>query len=494
MSTLETVIGVPRANQTITYAVQPQGHVLISLPPSLHPLLGHELMVPRAPSSTLADIKMTIEAQIGTSTSLQTLSAGGVVLTNDSATLETYGIPSGGAMSVSVPTTAQPPFIVFVELPPSWHSLEWPTVKLVTSAEETLSRIKIKIETITSIQAVAQTLLYYGVCLCNESMTLGGAGVRSGDSLQLRGQHLIIESALLHSHGLLDDGAIDLNTPSFFVRIALPPMLKQSHGQMLTIWTTEWASIGGLKIEIASITGIGKDDQYLFFGSLPLLAESLTLSAAGIVSGDTVELMRTSSIAPPLTPSAPPPSSPAAKCQWCIVVIVAACCCCCCCICCVGGCILCRRRRQPKEPAPRLAPAITAVLAARWMRQPDPAITPKKTTSGGGLLNALKFVLMVTRPYASTVDPKKFLRPRPKSRNGSRHNAVSRDGLGDTPGREVAHQNTSETLPSPQVLPSPSEPYLDESQSASLTHVPSPNAKKLILKRGSSEVKSQIFL
>ena len=98
---VEAQTGVPVANQTLAYAPPPATYITVGLPASMHATHGPTITLAVDPATeTVADVKARVLAQTGVSPSDQTLSFGGSPLSNDASTLGSYGVPSGGQVTV----------------------------------------------------------------------------------------------------------------------------------------------------------------------------------------------------------------------------------------------------------------------------------------------------------------------------------------------------------------------------------------------------------
>ena len=131
---VEAQTGVPADNQTLSYVPPPQAYVTIDLPPSLEATHGSTITLAVNPlTQTLADLKRKVEAQTGVPPSDATIllgAASGVLdgttaLTDESATLASLGVSSGGNVDVSLPNgpATAPAFSVQVAMPTSSQTM-----------------------------------------------------------------------------------------------------------------------------------------------------------------------------------------------------------------------------------------------------------------------------------------------------------------------------------------------------------------------------------
>ena len=90
-------------------------------------------------------------------------------------------------------------------------------------------------------------------------------------------------------------------TRPFVVHVALPASLQAAHGSTITLQTSSDITTAQLKALIATVTSMSASDQALWFGGSALV-DGTTLSASGLVSGDTV-LLKLSSDPPPAPPA-----------------------------------------------------------------------------------------------------------------------------------------------------------------------------------------------
>ena len=136
---VEKQTGVPPSDQTLAYAPVPPSHISVALPASMHGTHGATIVLAVEPATeTVAEVKARVQAQTGVVPADQSLSYGGVAMSNDGATLGSYGVPSGGVADLAIPGAPPAvPFAVVVEMPPSLVGLYGPSLRVVTSSSET---------------------------------------------------------------------------------------------------------------------------------------------------------------------------------------------------------------------------------------------------------------------------------------------------------------------------------------------------------------------
>ena len=136
-------------------------------------------------------------------------------------------------------------------------------LRLEASSAMSVGELQAKLREVTGMEAAAQVLTYGGTQLATSSaQTLGDAGVRSGDHL---------------------------NLAPFTVRIALPASLRGMYGDAITLTTSPLASVRELKRVLQKRTGLTIAEMTLVFGGATL-ADDVMLQRAGVVSGDTLDL------------------------------------------------------------------------------------------------------------------------------------------------------------------------------------------------------------
>ena len=184
-------------------------------------------------------------------------------------------MPSGGVLDLSLGSGAPTPaFVVNIALPPSLQAAFGETISIASSAATTGAQLRSQLASVLGITAHDVQLFFGGVAIA-EGASLSSAGVVHGSTL--------------------------LMTRPFVVHVALPASLQAAHGSTITLQTSSDITIAQLKALIATVTSMSASDQALWFGGSALV-DGTTLSASGLVSGDTV-LLKLSSDPPPAPPS-----------------------------------------------------------------------------------------------------------------------------------------------------------------------------------------------
>ena len=240
--------------------------VRLSLPPALQPSFGTSFSIPTRSGASVGELKDLIAPATSIASTDQILSFGGSPLLSDSLTLLELGIRSGDIVDLT-----ERPVLLRVNLPRSFHGTYGFCMTVAAGLSQTAGEVRHMLEAIISVRASEQTLLYEGAVLSTYDAPLGSLGVQSGGPLTL---------------AVSSGDAASL----FLVKVMLPPSLQASFGPLVTVAASAGAMIRDLKSSIRSTTGVSESAQQLLFGSSPLLAGQVTLSQAGIASGDTVTL------------------------------------------------------------------------------------------------------------------------------------------------------------------------------------------------------------
>ena len=238
------------------------GVVKVTMPASLQGLFGPFVMIPAESTSTVGAIKAAVTVLTGVAASVQTLAYSGVDLTDSSTTLGVAGVPmpSGGVLDLSLGSGALPAFVVNIALPPSLQAAFGETISIASSAATTGAQFRANCAAVVGLPLAEVQLFFNGLAIA-DGATLGSANVMHGSTL--------------------------LMVRPFLVHVALPVALQAGIGSVITIQTSSDATTAELKALIATATGMSASDQALWFGGSALV-DGTTLSASGLVSGDTV--------------------------------------------------------------------------------------------------------------------------------------------------------------------------------------------------------------
>jgi hypothetical protein len=198
-------------------------YIIVKLPPPLQKAHGPKTtlavdqMTPsRGPClwTPVATIKAKLEAQTGVPCAEQSLFFGIIPLGSaDDETLGEYGVRNGGTIELLLPRRHEDgynmtPFVVRVEMPSSLQPMHDSLMAVQTSTDETVGDVKGRVQAITGMSVAAQELIFYGVTLSENDMTLDAAQIMHGDSIQLRRPR--VDGSTLGSLGVPSGGDLDL--------------------------------------------------------------------------------------------------------------------------------------------------------------------------------------------------------------------------------------------------------------------------------------------
>ena len=226
---LEALTGIPASEQTLEYAPPPATHVSIGLPVAMQEPHGSGIALAVDPAMvTVLGLKALIQLATGVPPSFQTLTyfeeeaaararrlqAAGVLLANDTALLDAYGVSSGGRIDLSISgEPPEPELFVEIKMPASLRPLYGHSIHIPSSSAMTLDELKAKVQAITGIRASEQKIDLGSTSLTSGSETLDALGLADGSNLTMS-RPLTEDSATLASLGVTNNGVIDVTRAS----------------------------------------------------------------------------------------------------------------------------------------------------------------------------------------------------------------------------------------------------------------------------------------
>ena len=246
----------------------------VVLPSSLVPAHGVSLQIATSDGTSVAAVKVAIEAATGLTIGAQELVYNGAALSDDGRTLSAQGVPSGATLvlTLTVPSAASLTATVAVGLPGAMGVLFGGAVRVRVSSAETVGSLKAKVAAITSVSAVNLTLVDGSTVLEPDGVTLGAFGIADGDALDV-----------------ISGGQLQL--PAFTLTIKLPASLHSTHGEALVVASDTGRTLMELHSLIERLTGVNATHQRLMIREVELGPRESTLSSAGLLSGDVLVLM-----------------------------------------------------------------------------------------------------------------------------------------------------------------------------------------------------------
>ena len=191
--------------------------VHVALPSELARMFGAKLtLLGGSASELVSSLKSKVEALTGALATTQVLSFDGTRMASDASSIRSYDVVSGSTLGLAL--SLSPPFVtavVHAALPPSLHPSFGSLLTFgLAPSSDTVSAIKLKIQTLTALNPAEQSLSFAGV-----SMHSAGA-------------------SLLSSFGVVDGSTVHLSIAAagatFFVHVALPSELASTFGAKLT--------------------------------------------------------------------------------------------------------------------------------------------------------------------------------------------------------------------------------------------------------------------
>jgi hypothetical protein len=208
---------------------------------------GRKLEIMVDPTDTLSAIKELLEAESGISAANQKIFLKGTELVGDNTTAADYGIEAGSILDL------QPKVMTLKIVMP-----DGTTHKVETTTSDTGETIKAKIEATSGMTVARQVLKADGKVLPN------------GKSSKDMG---------------IQDGT-NINVEVFKIPITVTTM----EGQVLKINIDPTETLGNIKKELASESGISANNQKLFMNVKELANDNLSATAHGIKAGSELDM------------------------------------------------------------------------------------------------------------------------------------------------------------------------------------------------------------